>query len=114
MNRRQFVRTAASALVFPPLVRSLRSLPQITDGIQIGDPVADRAIVWARADRPSRLRVEYASSESFRDRRLVSGPFVSADSDFTGRIDLRNLQPGQTYFIRARFEDRDGRTLSEP
>src|ERR1700719_125268 len=112
MNRRQFVKTTASALVFPPLVRSLRSAPQITDGIQIGDPAADRAIVWARADRPSRLVVEYSPSESFRDRRLLSGAVVSADSDFTGRVDLRNLHAGQTYFIRVRFEDSDGRTLS--
>jgi alkaline phosphatase D len=114
VNRRQFVRTAASALVFPPLVRSLRSSPQVTDGIQIGDPLADAAIVWARADRPSRLVVEYSSSQNFSGLRRVLGPVVTADSDFTGRIDLKNLQPGQTFFVRALFEDRDGRTLSEP
>ena len=114
MNRRQFIRATASALVFPPVFQSIRSAPQITNGIQIGDPLADRAIVWARADRPSRLTVEYGFSENFRDRRLVPGPVVTADSDFTGRIDLRNLRPDQTVFVKVRFEDRDGRTLSEP
>jgi alkaline phosphatase D len=114
MNRRQFIRTAAGALVFPPLVQSIRSSPQVTNGIQIGDPLAERAIVWARADRPARLRVEYSSSENFQDRRVVLGPVVTADSDFTGRVDLKNLQAGQTIFLRVRFEDRDGRTLSEP
>src|SRR2546430_2091980 len=114
MNRRQFVRAAAVGLVFPPMVRSARSSPQVTDGIQIGDPLEDGAIVWARADRPARLMVEYSSSEGFRGLRRVPGPIVTSASDFTGRVDLRNLQSGQTFFVRVRFEDRDGRTLSEP
>src|SRR5262249_720302 len=95
-------------------VRSPRAVPQIDHGIQIGDPVADRAIVWARSDRPSRLLVEYATTEQFADLHRVSGPVVNAASDFTGRLDLKNPQPGQTYLLRVRFEDRDGRTLSEP
>ena len=32
---------------------------------QIGDVSADRAIVWSRADRPARMLVEWAPSESF-------------------------------------------------
>src|SRR5262249_51127037 len=111
---RQFISVTAGALVSPQPVRSIRSSPQITNGIQIGDPLSDRAIVWARADRTSRLTVEYAFSENFQDRRLVSGPVVTAVSDFTGRVDLKNLKPGQNVFVRVRFEDRDGRTVSEP
>ena len=95
MNRRQFIRTGAGALVFPSIVRSVRSLPQVTHGIQIGDPLADRAIVWARADRASRLIVEYSSSETFSGASRIAGPVVTADSDFTGRVELRNLQPAQ-------------------
>src|SRR5258708_211976 len=100
MNRRQFVSAAAGTLAFPPLVWSRRSSPQVTHGIQIGDPLADGAIVWARADRPSRLIVEYSSSEDFNGLRRVPGPIVTAASDFTGRLDLRNLQSGQTFFLR--------------
>src|SRR5215467_6812842 len=114
MNRRRFVQAAAGALAFPRLARSFQSSPQVSNGIQIGDPLADRVMVWARADRPARLSVEYSSSEKFSGSRLVLGPAVTAHSDFTGRLDLKNLQPGQTYFIRVRFEDRDGRTLSDP
>ena len=91
MNRRQFVRTAAGAIAVPGIVRSFQSAPRVTDGIQIGDPLADRVMVWARADRPSRLTVEYSSSEKFTDRRVVTGPVVTAESDFTGRIDLKDL-----------------------
>ena len=71
-------------------------------------------MVWARADRPSRMMVEYASREDFADVRRITGPVVNAASDFTGRLDLKNLKDGQTFFVRVRFEDRDGRTLSEP
>src|SRR5437867_132411 len=100
--------------MFPRIVRSFRSSPQVTHGIQIGDPLSDRAIVWARADRPSRLMVEYSRTENFSGMRRISGPVVDADSDFIGRVDLRSLQGGQTYFVRVRFEDRDGKSLSEP
>jgi alkaline phosphatase D len=113
MNRRQFVQTAAGAMVFPGLIRSAQSSPQVSHGIQIGDPLADRAIVWARADRPSRLIVEYSASEKFTSVNRVPGPFVTTATDFTGRIDLTNLKPDQTFFVRVRFEDRDGRTVSE-
>jgi alkaline phosphatase D len=105
---------AAGAAMFPSIVQSGRSSPQITHGIQIGDPLSDRAVVWARADQPSRLIVEYSRAENFSGMQRVSGPVVDADSDFTGRVDLRDLQAGQTYFARARFEDRDGRSLSNP
>ena len=114
MNRRQFVRTAAGVIAFPGIVRSFQSAPRITDGIQIGDPMADRVMVWARADRPSRLIVEYSPSEEFTDRRVVTGPVVTAESDFTGRVDLKDLRAGQNYYVRVLFEDRDGRTRSEP
>src|SRR5438067_2094265 len=114
MNRREFLKASAGAAAYPALIRSLRSAPSITHGIQIGDPLSDRAVVWARADKPSRMVVEYSTSESFRHRGRISGPVVSAASDFTGRVDLKGLKAGQTFVVRVRFEDSDGRTLSEP
>lgn len=33
--------------------------PKLEQGIQIGDVLGNRAIVWSRADRPSRLIVEW-------------------------------------------------------
>ena len=41
--------------------------PVLTHGIQSGDIGADTGIVWARADRPSRLRIEVASTDSFKE-----------------------------------------------
>ena len=92
----------------------MASTPQVSHGIQIGDVDADRAIVWARADRLSRMMIEYASTERFNDTRRVVGPVVTPASDFTGRIDLGGLRSGQTYFVRVSFQDRDGRNSGEP
>ncbi len=114
MNRREFCKHGAGVLAFPALIRSLASVPQVSHGIQIGDVDAGRAIVWARADRLSRMMVEYASTEHFNDACRVVGPVVTSASDFTGRIDLDRLRSGQTYFVRVSFQDRDGRNSGEP
>jgi len=111
MNRRDFLK--AGSLVVPAFIVSPQARPQFSDGIQIGDPLADRAIVWARTDRPARLIVEYAAAEDPRNARRVRGPEASAASDFTVRMDLRNLPAGQTITLRVWFEDTDGRADSE-
>ena len=74
--------------------------PQITHGIQSGDVSADSGVVWARADRPARMLVEVATTDTFRDiRRAV---FVDAlpESDFTAKALLDDLPPGQDIFYR--------------
>jgi alkaline phosphatase D len=112
MNRRDFLRVGALAV--PALRVASQARPQLPDGVQIGDVLRNRAIVWARADRPSRLIVEYATTESFQNVRRLQGPPVTASSDFTARVDLTDLAPDQTIFFRALFEGQDGRTLSDP
>jgi alkaline phosphatase D len=89
--------------------------PVVTNGVQSGDVTFDRAIVWARADRPSRLVVEVSTTDSFRDRRVYEGAIATADSDFTAKARLEDLDPGQRYSYRVTFEDLSrSRTRSEP
>jgi alkaline phosphatase D len=72
-------------------------------------------MVWSRVDRPARMIVEYATSESFDDARTVVGPAALEDTDFTAKVDLTGLPPGQTIVYRVRFLDlADLKTLSEP
>src|SRR5688500_16490907 len=112
MNRRRFLKCSA---VFPfAFTRQPQSRPQVAGGVQIGDPLSSRAMIWGQSDRESTLLVEYATTETFRDSRRIRGPVARAATDFTARLDLRNLSPGQKIFFRVQFEDRDGRTLSEP
>jgi len=109
MNRRVFLKT--SALAFPA-IQLRQGQPKLTDGVQIGDVLRNRAILWARADRASRLVVEYSTTEAFRDLRRIQGPNATAKSDFTARLDLLDLPADQKIFFRAFFEE--GRNAGEP
>src|SRR5262245_58630017 len=122
MNRRRFLGQSALAIgglaatplarrpvwaqgTAPAVVTSDAMRPAIPYGVQSGDVTSDRAIVWSRTDRPARLHVEWATSDSFRDAARVVGPAALADSDFTARVDLVGLPAGQQIFYRVRFED---------
>lgn len=81
----------------------------------MGDVSGDHALVWSRTDRPSRLFVEYSTTESFRDARRLAGPAALPESDFTARVTLTGLPPGQQVFYRVLFQDlSDLRTWSLP
>jgi len=81
--------------------------PALTHGVQSGDVTARSAVVWARADRPSRMLVELASTERFSSPRRVRGPRATRDTDLTAQIDLRGLPPGSEVHYRVRFERLD-------
>jgi alkaline phosphatase D len=110
MNRRVFLKTGALAI--PAIQIAQQGRPQLTDGVQVGDVLRNRAVIWARADRESRLVVEYSTTEGFLDSRRVEGPNATTRSDFTARLDLQSLPPDQTIFFRAFFER--GRTVGQP
>lgn len=88
--------------------------PAITDGVQAGDALGERAIVWSRCDRPARLWVEWDTRDSLAGARRIAGPVATPASDFTARLDLSGLPPGQTIRYRVRFEDLHSGALSEP
>jgi alkaline phosphatase D len=97
----------------PGVVRGAR--PVITHGVQTGDVALDRAILWSRADRPSRMVVEVATTASFRDSYTLLGPVVTPATDFTGKMELRGLPRGQRVVYRVSFEDLSDLTVvSEP
>lgn len=89
--------------------------PQMPHGIQSGDPLAEAAIVWTRSDRPARMWLEWATTASFSNAVRMRGPHLLEDSDYTGRMDLRNLPAGQEIFYRVVLQDlHNERVLSEP
>ncbi|HEX6242916.1 MAG TPA: alkaline phosphatase D family protein [Polyangiales bacterium] len=98
----------------PAALPSNAERPQVAHGIQIGDVSFDRALVWSRSDRPARLLVEWDLDPRFRRPRAVRGPHALEDSDYTARVDLTGLPPGQDVFLRVRFSGlRNERALSE-
>ena len=111
LSRRRFLSTAAATgagafgvMALPYLSRAA-DRPQITHGVQSGDVGADGGVVWARADRPSQMMVEVATSDSFRNARVLPPIAALPESDFTAKMLLENLPAGQDIFYRVRFRD---------
>ena len=97
------------------IVTRAKMRPQLPYGVQSGDLAGERAILWARADRPARMVVEWSTSESFADARSVVGPAALADTDFTAKLDLGGLPRGQQILYRVRMVDlADPELVSEP
>ncbi|ENU24843.1 hypothetical protein F993_00226 [Acinetobacter proteolyticus] len=90
----------APAIILPEHAR-----PKLPSGIQIGDVRNGNATIWAQSDRASKLRVEYDFTDRFKQPKVVSGPVVTAASDYTGRVNLTGLPNDQHIFLRVSFED---------
>jgi alkaline phosphatase D len=127
VSRRRFLRTAvaSSACLIvparalsqrgPAIVTSDRMRPQTPSGLQIGDVLADRAVIWSRTDRPARLIVERSFREDFADAVRLHGPLALEPSDFIARADLTGLPPDRDVFVRVVFEGlASGGTTSAP
>ncbi|MBB3196738.1 alkaline phosphatase D family protein [Roseateles terrae] len=109
------VRAQSAAPQAPAIITRDGMRPQMPSGIQSGDPLADAAVLWTRGDRPSRMWLEWSTTASFANAQRVRGPFLLPDSDFTGRVDLRGLPPGQEIFYRVMLQDlHNERVMSEP
>src|SRR3954465_3562515 len=108
ISRRRFLSTAGggaiSALAIPYLSRAA-DRPVVTSGVHSGDVGADGGVVWARADRPSQMLVEVATTESFANARTLPPIAALPESDFTAKMLLENLPAGQEIFYRVRFRD---------
>jgi alkaline phosphatase D len=99
----------------PAIVTAESARPSIAFGVTAGDVDGGRAIVWSRTDRAARLIVEYSTTESFANVQRIVGPAALESSDFTARVDLRDLPAGQRIFYRAQFQSlRDLGVSSEP
>ena len=119
MSRRRFLGTSAATAALTlgggiarPYLSRAADRPQITHGIQSGDASLNSGVVWARTDRPSRMLVEVATTDSFKDiRRAV---FVDAlpESDFTAKALIDGLPAGQDVFYRIRFQNLGTPTIS--
>jgi alkaline phosphatase D len=102
--------------LFPkPSLATLANAPILTHGVQSGDIGYDGGVVWARVDRPARMIVDYATTESFKDAKRQIGPAVLQDTDYTARLALSDLPAGQDVFYKVSFQDLgDLQSVSEP
>jgi alkaline phosphatase D len=94
-----------------PAISRAADRPAISHGLQSGDVSLDSGMVWARADRPARMMIEVATTDSFRN--IHSGVFVDAlpDADFTVKALIENLPAGQDIYYRIRPQDLSSPTV---
>jgi alkaline phosphatase D len=120
LNRRRFLQQSAIATSTfltsqlaaqagsaqtPRLITLDKARPQIPYGVASGDISGNSIVIWSRSDRPAQMIVEYSTTESFRDVQRISGSAALKNSDFTARLLLTNLPPGQEIFYRVTFAD---------
>jgi alkaline phosphatase D len=112
LTRRQLLVRSASTLAVAgmgslarPYLSRAADRPRIACGIQSGDVSSGSAMVWARADRPARMRVDYSTVESFKTVIGAASSDALPDHDFTAKVLLDGLPPGEDIFYRVRFED---------
>lgn len=79
--------------------------PALAQGVMSGDVIPGRAMVWSATDRPARMHVLWDTTPRFAKARSVTGPLALGVSDWTARVDLTGLPPGQTIFYRVQFQD---------
>ncbi|MEJ1961510.1 MAG: alkaline phosphatase D family protein [Gammaproteobacteria bacterium] len=91
----------------PAAITAEGTRPLQSWGLQVGDVVDDRAIVWSRADRASRLIVQWSRDESFSRSTWIRGPHALELSDYTARVDLTGLPSDADVFVRTYFENLD-------
>jgi len=126
-NRRNFLKAAgAGSLVvagglLPGILRARRApavvaqagaRPEMPYGVASGDILADQAVIWSRADRPARMIIEWATTESLQNPHTIVGPAALEGSDFTAKYNLTGLPAGQDIFYRVRFQNLEDVTVT--
>jgi alkaline phosphatase D len=133
-TRRHFLYAgaAAGAMVWLPdgvLEADAASRPKVplargggfASGVMSGDPAPDRVTLWTRLDDQeaarSRVRLEIARDEGFRNVVLRRDVPITALRDHTAKVRVGGLQPDRRYWFRFRTRTTTspvGRTQTAP
>jgi alkaline phosphatase D len=109
ISRRRLIATAAATAAIGgigrPYLSRAADRPLITHGVQSGDVSIDSGVVWARSDRPARMLVEVATTDSFKVIERAALVDALPESDFTANALIEGLPAGQDIFYRIRFQD---------
>ena len=89
----------ASALAMPAISRA-SARPVFAHGVQSGAVGPSSGMIWTRVDRPSRIMMEIATTESFRNARRLAPMTALPSSDFAVKRLLEGLPSDQDIFYR--------------
>jgi alkaline phosphatase D len=99
-TRRTLIKMLTIALVSPRLVVANSGKPVLNIGCAAGDVTADGAMLWTRADRPSRLWVDIDTTPQFSHPVRYQGSAGVTENDFNMHCDVKGLPSGQAFFYR--------------
>ncbi|MDR7523630.1 MAG: alkaline phosphatase D family protein [Armatimonadota bacterium] len=83
-------------------------LPSFPDGVAAGDVTQGAAVIWTRAPGAGGLRIEYGTDPGLAGAQTAGPLYPDAATDYTVKVDLRDLQPGRRYAYRVRAGDTIG------
>jgi len=107
--------TAFAASLAMPAISRAQSRPVFTHGVQSGDVDMTSGMIWTRTDRPARVMMEVATTESFADARQLAPMNALPDSDYAVKRLIEVLPSDQQIFYRFVAADlADPNVLSEP
>ncbi|KAA2313324.1 alkaline phosphatase [Pseudooceanicola sediminis] len=106
---------AATATLAMPSISRAASRPMFTHGVQSGDVTTSSGMIWTRTDRPAKVMMEVATSESFNDARRLAPLDTNPASDLTVKRMVQGLPADQDIFYRFTAADlSDVNAVSEP
>jgi alkaline phosphatase D len=122
ISRRRLLQTAVATTAMTalgplgrPYLSRAADRPAITHGLQSGDASIDSGVLWARADRPSRMTFELATSDKFANLLRTINLDALPESDFAVKALVDGLPSGQDIFYRVTAADLSSPTArSEP
>ncbi|MBB5221359.1 alkaline phosphatase D [Amaricoccus macauensis] len=119
ISRRRLLATGSAGLLASglglPAFSQAAARPVFTHGVQSGDVDASSGMVWTRVDRPSRVMMEYATTESFANPVRLAPVTALPESDFAVKRLLESLPADQEIFYRMVAADlADINVVSEP
>lgn len=124
LSRRFFPKALAAAATAGSLrlAEAQSAAGRFQHGVASGDPLANRVILWTRVTpNPGDdfVAVEWQISDDPSLRRVLQRGLTYTNSgyDFTVKVDVARLQPGQTYYYRFLYQGEAspvGRTKTLP
>lgn len=98
----------------PAILAAPSARPVLPYGVMSGDVLADRAMIWAAADRPARMVLEWSRDPDFRRVVRRSGPLATPGSGLAAKLDLDGLPRDAEIHYRVAFANADEpRTTSD-
>ena len=111
LTRREFLHragTMAAGITLAPWVYpSIGASTELLQGTGLslscaaGDVTADGAVIWLRAESEGPVALEYGEDPSLQSPLKTEAIQVSRDTDYTGKLLLRDLASRSNYYYRA-------------